>query len=268
MTIKPSLMALAAVVLLAFSSVPTVGAQANVDSPEAKPAPVKTVEDKKSSTKTAEAEKAEAEQPKAPEPVKVTINGGDTLTSIADAHGSTYVRIFNANEFITNPDIIDVGDEVRIPTAEEELTDRFAQFSAQAQQAAAAQAAVATPAPVATAPAVVAQPAQTYSRPVVANTAGNTYYAGYCTWYAKDRRPDLPNMLGNGGQWVANAAARGFATGSAPRVGAIAETPGHVAYVEAVHGNGTITISEMNGPAGFGVVGTRVVPASQYMYIY
>lgn len=266
MTIKPSLMALTAIALLAFSSVPTASAQANVDSPEAQTAPVKTVEEKKPSTKTADADKAEAEQPKEEKaPVIVAVNSGDTLTSIADAHGSTYVRIFNANDFITNPDIIDVGDEVRIPTAEEELTDRFAQFNAQQQQAAAAQAAVVTPAPVATAPTVAAQ---TYSRPVVANTAGNTYYAGYCTWYAKDRRPDLPNMLGNGGQWVANAAARGFATGSAPRVGAIAETPGHVAYVEAVHGNGTITISEMNGPAGFGVVGTRVVPASQYMYIY
>lgn len=99
-------------------------------------------------------------------------------------------------------------------------------------------------------------------------SAGNTYYYGYCTWYAKQRRPDLPNRLGNGGQWVANAAAQGYATGSAPRAGAVAETTGHVAYVESVNGDGTIVISEMNGPAGWGVVGTRTVPASQYRYIY
>jgi surface antigen len=102
----------------------------------------------------------------------------------------------------------------------------------------------------------------------VSSSAGNTYYYGYCTWYAKQRRPDLPNRLGNGGQWVANAAAQGYATGSAPRAGAVAETTGHVAYVESVNGDGTIVISEMNGPAGWGVVGTRTVPASQYRYIY
>jgi surface antigen len=75
-------------------------------------------------------------------------------------------------------------------------------------------------------------------------------------------------MLGNGGQWVANAAARGYATGTTPQAGAVAEIPGHVAYVESVNGDGTIVISEMNGPAGWGVVDTRTVPASQYRYIY
>ena len=66
-----------------------------------------------------------------------------------------------------------------------------------------------------------------------------------------------------------NAAAQGYATGTTPRAGAIAEMPGHVAYVESVNGDGTLVISEMNGPAGFGVVGTRTVPASTYFgYIY
>ena len=116
-----------------------------------------------------------------------------------------------------------------------------------------------------TAPAT-APPSQPVATP--ASSAGNTYYRGYCTWYVKERRPDLPNRLGNGGQWAASAAAQGYATGSTPRAGAVAETTGHVAYVESVNGNGTITISEMNGPAGFGVVGSRTVPASQYHYIY
>lgn len=49
-------------------------------------------------------------------------------------------------------------------------------------------------------------------------------------------------MLGNGGQWVANAAAQGYATGSTPQIGAIAETAGHVAYVEAVNPDGTVVL--------------------------
>ena len=206
------------------------------------------------------------EKPAAAAPIKVAVQAGDTLEKIAAAHGTTYVQLYNANPEISNPDIIDVGNEIRIPAAEEQLADRYSGFSA--QQAAAA--AVVAPANAATG----YQPvySQTYtpgSQPVYAtDSAGNTYFKGYCTWYVKDRRPDLPNMLGNGGQWTANAAAKGYATGSTPQVGAVAETSGHVAYVEAVNADGTITISEMNGTAGFGAIGSRNVPASQYRYIY
>ena len=193
-------------------------------------------------------------------PVTVTIQPGDTLSSIADAYKTTYVRIFNANDAIASPDIINAGDTVRIPTDTEELPDRYG----------ALQVAVAVPAPTATAS---QQPAAVTTAPTAAprmtgSSSGNTYYRGYCTWYAKERRPDLPNMLGNGGQWVANAAARGYATGSTPRAGAIAEIPGHVMYVESVNGDGTIVISEMNGPAGFGVVGTRTIAANSARYFY
>lgn len=189
-----------------------------------------------------------------PAPVMVIVQPGDTLTSIAETHNTTYTRIFDANDSIAHPDMINPGDQVRIPTADEQLPDRLAAVT-----------------PAATA---VAQPvvgtfySHVPSKGYYVDSAGNTYYNGYCTWYAKNRRPDLPNQLGNGGQWVANAAARGYATGSAPRAGAIAEMPGHVAYVESVNGDGTITISEMNGPAGWGNVGTRTVPANQYNYIY
>lgn len=232
MTIRSSIVALAAVLSMVLFFAPSAHAQEKTD---------KKQTDEK--------------------PVMVQIQAGDTLTSIADTHKTTYVRIFNANDFIVNPDVINVGDKVRIPNADEELPDRYATLSAQQYAA---------PAPTSSAPAAPQQSAQPASGVSYGakSSAGNTYYQGYCTWYAKERRPDLPNMLGNGGQWVANAAARGLATGSAPRAGAIAEIPGHVAYVESVNGNGTITISEMNGPAGFGVVGTRTVPASQYRYIY
>ncbi len=59
-----------------------------------------------------------------PAPVMVTVVEGDSLSSIAEAHQTTWVRIFNANEQIVNPDVINPGDQLRIPTAEETLTDR------------------------------------------------------------------------------------------------------------------------------------------------
>lgn len=199
----------------------------------------------------------------------VSVQPGDTLTSIATAHNTNYVALFNANEKLSSPDAIDIGEEIRIPAIDEQLPDRYSDY------------AMTLAATVATAPATPAAPAGAGYTPVYSQTytpgaqavyetdsAGNTYFKGYCTWYVKDRRPDLPNMLGNGGQWVGNAAARGYATGSTPQVGAVAETNGHVAYVEAVNADGTITISEMNGTAGFGNVGSRNVPASSYNYIY
>lgn len=191
----------------------------------------------------------------------VTVKSGDTLTSIAEKHKTTYVRLFNANKQFQNPDQIDIGDKVRIPTKKEKLPNRFASYSA--------------------APAV-APTAYNYggqyvnygynstSQPIAytaSGNGGNTYYFGNCTWYVKDRRPDLPNMLGNGGQWAGNAAARGYKTGSTPRAGAVAEQAGHVAYVESVNKNGTVTVSEMNY-AGFNKVSKRTVSASTFHYIY
>ena len=209
------------------------------------------------STSTAHAETKSDTKKAEKTPVIVTVQPGDTLSAIAEAHDTTYVRLFNANDFIVNPNIIDVDQQIRIPEADEHLPERMSEQPVAPVYAAAAQ--TATPAAASRS----AAPKATYSA-----SPGNTYYRGYCTWYAKERRPDLPNQLGNGGQWVAAASARGYATGTTPRAGAIAEMPGHVAYVESVNGDGTIVISEMNGPAGFGVVGTRTVTASQFRYIY
>lgn len=204
-------------------------------------------------------EKKTTKKTEKPVSVMVTIQPGDSLSHIADANNTTYVRIFDANDFITNPDLINAGDQVRIPTADERLPDRYGDTYG-------------TPVVSTTAKSSTSNSTSVYRSTATTNrasSAGNTYYYGYCTWYAKQRRPDLPNRLGNGGQWVMNAAAQGYATGTTPRAGAIAEMAGHVAYVESVNGDGTLVISEMNGPAGFGVVGTRTVPASTYFgYIY
>lgn len=81
-------------------------------------------------------------------PLKIVVNSGDTLDGIATAHQTTYIRLFNANENIKDPDLIYPGDALRVPAAEEQLPDRPlpaevpptpAPAAAQAYQAPAAQ---------------------------------------------------------------------------------------------------------------------------------
>ena len=80
----------------------------------------------------------------------------------------------------------------------------------------------------------------------------NTYPVGQCTWAVKSLAPWIPNWLGNAGGWANNARAKGFRTGSTPRVGSIAVWPndgggyGHVAYVTDVASNTRIQVKESN----------------------
>jgi surface antigen len=100
------------------------------------------------------------------------------------------------------------------------------------------------------------------------NSAGNGYTPGQCTFYVKNRRPDIPNNWGNANMWASSARASGYTVSSVPIPGAIAASnyEMHVAYVESVQGN-TVTISEMNygGPWN---MNTRTVPAHNFTYIY
>lgn len=214
-----------------------------------------TAEAKSESTVKKESVKTEKVEQKAPEPVTEIVKAGDTLTAIAEKHQTSYIRLFNANDGIAHPDMIDVDDVIKIPRADETLPDRMSQVSVEVQTA------------------VIAGAAATNIQPTAGNqargsSAGNTYGYGWCTWYAKNMRPDLPNSLGNGGQWVASARAQGIPTGSTPRVGAIAEQAGHVAYVEAVNGD-MVTVSEMGWNYTQGQRNVRTVPASTFFgYIY
>lgn len=117
---------------------------------------------------------------------------------------------------------------------------------------------------------ITTQPIQTATQAVNRSGyyPGNEYVPCNCTWYSKSQRPDLPNDLGNGGEWYFNAQARGYDVGLTPRVGAVADAVGymHVSIVRAVHGD-TITVEEMNynGPC---IINTRVTPVSEWRYIY
>ena len=81
----------------------------------------------------------------------------------------------------------------------------------------------------------------------------------------------LPADLGNASTWGIRAIEFGLPVGTTPEVGAAMVMStygyGHVAYVTAVHPDGTITISEMNylGPYE---VDSRIIPGYGYLYIY
>ena len=64
------------------------------------------------------------------------VAAGDSLASIAEKYNTTWTRIFDANESLGNPNTIDIGQKLRIPSAEEVLPDRSSAIVA-AQQAAA-----------------------------------------------------------------------------------------------------------------------------------
>lgn len=187
------------------------------------------------------------------------VKTGESLSTIAKEYDLEWRDLWNKNETLTNPDVIGIGVEIVIPKVDEELEDRTLpepSVASMSRQQVTESNSSNTTRPVAT---------QQYNAP--ASSAGNLYVAGYCTWYAKNRRPDLPNNLGNANTWVARAAAQGIPTGSAPKVGAIGQQGMHVVYVESVHNDGTVTISEMNWE-GLYVVSTRRVPASNFSYIY
>ncbi len=202
------------------------------------------------------------------EPVEHTIVRGETLISIAKEYDVDWLRIWAKNEQLDHPDRISIDDVIVIPFEDEELDERDLPEAepVQAQE----------PEPAARATNTTNSESQSRTQQQNSTTqqqqprgssSGNLYVAGYCTWYAKNRRPDLPNNLGNADTWVARARAQGIPTGSEPRVGAIGQQGMHVVYVEAVHSDGTVTISEMNWH-GLYVVSERRVAASNFHYIY
>ena len=81
--------------------------------------------DEESQTSTAEKPEVTPE-PVAVLPVKVVVEVvlGDTLSSIAESHQTTYNRLFDANSEIINPDTINPGQKIRIPSTDESLDAR------------------------------------------------------------------------------------------------------------------------------------------------
>jgi surface antigen len=121
----------------------------------------------------------------------------------------------------------------------------------------------------------------TVSTNYVPRYGSNGYAAGYCTWWAADRRAQIgrpiPSNLGNAITWLTIAQSIGMGTGTEPQPGAVvwfrypATSLGHVAMVESVGEDGSFVLSEMNGRAGWGRVNEYTVGADEvgnYRFIY
>jgi N-acetylmuramoyl-L-alanine amidase len=109
-------------------------------------------------------------------------------------------------------------------------------------------------------------------------TGGNKYAFGYCTWYAYERRVQLGRAVGgswgNASSWAQYARVAGFVVNNAPAPGAIMQNgggAGHVAIVEAVNGDGSLTLTEMNYAGNWNRVTSRTVDAAtaaRFTYIH
>ena len=219
------------------------------------------VDDDKAKPSSAPKDKSNETKP-IEQPTYAIVAAGDSLASIAEKYNTTWTRIFDANESLGNPNAIDIGQKLRIPSAEETLPDRSSAVVA------AQQAAVSSNAATPSARTSTVTTRSYSSKPV----NSSSYYVGngmWCTDYIHSRRPDVA-VYGNAGYgWISSAQAAGKLTGSAPRAGAVAVTNGHVAYVESVNSDGSYTVSEMGWNYRAGNYNKRTVrPGTFGQFIY
>ena len=99
----------------------------------------------------------------------------------------------------------------------------------------------------------------------------------YTAYRVGARTGNYPRYWGNANQWPASARAAGYSTGSTPRVNSVgvisAGAYGHVVWIEAVNGDGTVDVSQYNyynaGGPGWGNYSKMRVSAATYdTYIY
>ena len=108
------------------------------------------------------------------------------------------------------------------------------------------------------------------------------FYKGQCTSFVAWRLNDRNNIAfsnyyrgvhwGNAYNWDNAARSTGITVNSTPTVGSVAQTDagsGHVAWVAAVHTDGTVTVEEYNydyaNPESYG---TRRVSSSTFVYLH
>lgn len=207
-----------------------------------------------------ETPKKEEPKKEAPKPKVLTyrVKAGDTLTEIAKKHNVSWKRIWSKNKVLKHQDVLTIGQKLVIPSKSDRVKNRKLVSNA-----------VQTTSQTPNAPQRASQSvteAYTASRPSTGEPNG--YAVGWCTWWVKEKRPDIGGYWGDAGyNWISAAQAAGFSTGSLPAAGAIGVTAGHVVYVESVSG-GNVNISEMGWNYSPGVANYRSVSASSFQYIY
>ena len=179
-----------------------------------------------------------------------TVKSGDSVDSVAEKYGSSSEQIIAYNDLETSGTLTD-GARIILPSGSLPETERPEYVA---------------PKPVTYTP--------TYYATTLYSTSSNPMPWGWCTWYAWQWRYDngkpLPGGLGNARYWASQLAARGFAVDKTPQYGDVfvsgAGYYGHVGIVTGVNGDGSIQITDMNGVAGWGRVGSKTVDQSEWAY--
>ena len=183
-----------------------------------------------------------------------TVKDGDTFDNLAQRYGSSAERIIAYND-LENAGGLTTGSRILLPNGSLPASER----------------------PENTRPASVVTPSYRAAGPLYYSSvsAGNPLPWGWCTWFAWDWRKNnmpanyhLPSSgLGDARYWESNLRGR-FYVDNAPRYGSVFQHGlgyyGHVGIVTAVNDDGSITISDMNGVAGWGRVGSTTVPRSTW----
>lgn len=104
-------------------------------------------------------------------------------------------------------------------------------------------------------------------------SAGNRYSFGYCTWYVYERRAaagrSIGSFWGNASNWASSALGSGLRVDHSPEPGSIMQNgggAGHVAYVESVGDDGSVSVREMNyyaGGGGWNIISSRTISGGQ-----
>lgn len=182
-----------------------------------------------------------------------TVESGDTAQSLAGTYKASAAEITAYNDIEVKG--LKPGSKIVIPNG---------------QKPAETSVAVSTPTPVASTPST--STVTGFGGSLGAQTVGNRYAYGYCTYYAYNKRAaagrPVGSFWGNATTWASYAAASGYAVDNNPRAGDVFQTSGgwggygHVGYVEKVLPNGSVLVSEMNY-AGWNVISSRTLSASE-----
>ena len=178
-----------------------------------------------------------------------TIKEGDSVSSIAEKYGSSSDEIEEKNNLSARGVV--AGTKIVVPGGVVPETER----------------------PEYVPPAPVTTPTYTYTTSTIAlsYSGSNPMPFGWCTWYAWQRRYELgmplPTGLGNARYWD-DQLYGSYRIDRNPEPGAVFVAEGgyygHVGIVESVNGDGTITISDMNGPQGWGRIAEHTLSASEW----
>ena len=151
-----------------------------------------------------------------PAPIIYEVQEGDTLTGVAESHGTTWTRVYDANKEVEDPNLIQPGDKLRIPRPDEQLAAR----------------------PLPTSPAPAEQSAAPTQQSELIGSYGYSLAGGNCVDTARRYGKNQP---GNPISWVP--------TTQTPAIGEAALFYfNHVAIVVGIHSDGSIEVIHENCP--------------------